>query len=81
MCCLLLLFNGITLAEHSLVASSGSWECALCLLMHSGYPPPAVDSKPRNLKDDNLFGIPQHFIIQMRGGLDSGVERSTGPVC
>lgn len=59
----------------------GSWECALRFLVYSVYSPPAMASKPRDIKDDNLLGIPLHFLIETRGVMDSGVERSTGPVC
>lgn len=46
-----------------------------------GYAPPAIGGKPGDIKDDNLLGIPLHFLIETRGVMDSGVERSTGPVC
>lgn len=49
--------------------------------MYSVYSLPAMGSKLRDIKDDNLLGIPLHFLIEMRGVMDSGVERSTGPVC
>lgn len=58
-----------------------SWECALRFLVYSVYAPPEMGSKPRDIKDDNLLGIPLHFLIETRGVMDSGVERSTGPVC
>ena len=58
----------------------GSWEWELRFLVHSVYSPLAMGSKPRDIKD-NLLGIPLHFLIEKRGVLDSGVERSTGPVC
>lgn len=38
-------------------------------------------AKTRGIKDDNLLGIPPHFLIETRRVMDSGVERSTGPVC
>lgn len=53
----------------------------LSFLMFSVYSLPAVGSRPRDIKDDNLLGIPLHFLIETRGVMDSGVERSTGPVC
>lgn len=49
--------------------------------MYSVYAPPAIGGKPGDIKDDNLLGIPLHFLIETRGVMDSGVERSTGPVC
>ncbi len=72
-----------TLAEHSVPAApvQGSWECALRFLVYSVYSPTAMGSKPRDIKDHNLLGIPLHFLIETRGVMDSGVERSTGPVC
>lgn len=72
-----------TLAEHNVLVAlqKGSWECEQCFLVYSVYSPLAMGSKPRDIKDDNLLGIPQHFLIERRGALDSGVERSTGPVC
>lgn len=71
----------VTLSEHGVLAAPGSWECALRFLAYSVYSLPAMASKPGDIKDDNLLGIPLHFLIEMRGVLDSGVERSTGPVC
>lgn len=53
----------------------------LSFLMFSVYSLPAVDSRQRDIKDDNLLGIPLHFLIETRRVMDSGVERSTGPVC
>lgn len=59
----------------------GSWEHELHFLVYSVYSPLAMGSKLSDIKDDNLFGIPLHLLIEKRGVLDSGVERSTGPVC
>lgn len=42
---------------------------------------PATSGKPGDIKDDNLLGIPPHFLIETRGVMDSGVAGSTGPVC
>lgn len=50
-------------------------------VVHSVYLLPSTAGKPTDIKDDNLLGIPLHFLIETRGVMDSGVERSTGPVC
>lgn len=57
----------------------GSWERVFCCVLY--IPSPQWRAKPRGIKDDNLLGIPLHFLIETRGVMDSGVERSTGPVC
>lgn len=59
--------------------TQGSWERVFwCVPYIRG---PQWLAKPRGIKDDNLLGIPLHFLIETRGVTDSGVERSMGPVC
>lgn len=62
-----------------LCETQGSWEHASCCVLHIRGP--QWLAKPRGIKDDNLLGIPPHFLIETRGVMDSRVERSTGPVC
>ena len=59
--------------------TQGSWEHgSWCFLYIGG---PQRPANPKDIKDDNLLGIPLHFLIATRGVMDSGVDRSTGRVC